>query len=267
MRIVLVDETDSFDLAPVQRDLSRLDVGLDVQPVPRIQADDGEPEAWLDWMAWHTAFAKVRDLQAPAPQREPADLEVEKERRALGGDSTPPGPLYDGVRLIEAFHGVLPDGLASPLGPPVAILTDRLVGTFEGGRYHVRFFVGGHPCIVSPPGFVDGPARDRSFYLAKQMLGSAHDADAISEDDHLTRGDERISRCVASALLQVLAYHETGDPFCEQEACRLYNPHWQEELLASMTTEHLCEEHANCFGARREAHTSQARGQLDDGDR
>lgn len=241
--IVVYDETDGFDLDPVQQDLGRWDVQLDRRPIPKVQPGDSEREAWLDWLAWHTAFAKVRQIEAPAPEREPADFETAKEREALAGEGDPPGPLYDGPRLIEAFHGPLPDELAAPGSRPVVVLTDRLVGTYEDNRYHVRFLVNGHPSLVSPPGFIDGPARDRSFYMAKQALGSAMDAEAVSDDDHLSRGDQRLAPCVASALLQALAYHETGDPFCEDETCRLYNPHWQEKLLQSMATDRLCEEH------------------------
>jgi hypothetical protein len=243
VNLIVVDETDGFDLDPVEEDLSRYGITLDVRGVPHLDRDDPGREAWAAWIAWHTAFAKVRDVESRPPEREPADVEIAKERQALLDGDTGPGLLYDGRRLLEAYHGPLPDELAVPGEQPVAVITDRLVGTYEGDRYHVRFLVNGHPCIVSPPGFVDGPARDRSFYMAKQVFGSAHDADQVSDDDHLTRGDERISDCVASALLQVLAYHDRGQPFCEDDTCRLFNPHWQEDLLASMATDELCEDH------------------------
>lgn len=242
MTIVVFDESDTVDPKPLERDLSAYGIELDVrEPLPG-PASRPSYEEWVDWMAWHAAFAKVRNLESPPAEREPADLEVDKEARALRGEGDPPGPLYDGTRLMEAYHGALPDELAAP-GQPVVVLTDRLVGTFEGGRYHVRYLVAGHPSIVSVPGFVDGPARDRSFYLAKQALGSAHDADRMVDDDHLTRGDERLPTCVASAILQARSYTRTGEAFCSDEACRLYNPHWQEELLASMASEALCETH------------------------
>jgi hypothetical protein len=236
---VLVES--GVDLDAVQRDLSAYGVWLDPRPV--LDPEGSAHQEWADWMAWHTAFAKVRNLDRPPAEREPADLEIDKERAALDGDGDPPGPLYDGRRLLEAYHGPLPEDLKAP-GRSLIALTDRLVGTFEGDRYHVRFLVTGHPSIVSPPGFVDGPARDRSFYMAKQALGSAHDANEVVDDDHLTRNDDRLPTCVASAILQAVAYTDTGDPFCEDDGCRLFNPHWQEDLLASMATRDLCEEHA-----------------------
>lgn len=240
MDLIVYDETEGFDRKAVEADLARYGIQLDLrEPLPQ----NREGDEWVDWMAWHTAFAKVRDLSTKPAEREPAELEIRKEAEALTGEKSPPGPIYDGHRLLEAYHGPLPDELQAPGSAPVVVLTDRLVGTFED-RYHVRFLVAGHPSIVSPPGFVDGPARDRSFYLAKQALGSAHDANEMVDDDHITRGDERLPTCIASALLQALMYHETGDPFCEDEGCRLYNPHWQADLIESMAGGELCEEHA-----------------------
>ncbi len=31
--------------------------------------------------------------------------------------------------------------------------------------------------------------------------------------------------------MQAVFYALTGDPFCEDKVCRLYNAHWQEDLL------------------------------------
>lgn len=243
MRVPVYLETDQVDPGPISEDLSHYGLRLDEQPALPGPPERDAYEEWVEWMAWHAAFSKVRNLDGPPAKREPAELEIEKEARALrDDDANPPGPLYDGQRLMEAYQGPLPEDHAAP-GKPVVVVTDRLVGTFEGDRYHVRFLVAGHPSIVSVPGFIDGPARDRSFYLAKQALGSGLDADAMMDDDHLTRGDDRLPACVASGILQAVKYAERGDPFCEHENCRLFNPHWQEKLLATMATRSLCKDH------------------------
>jgi hypothetical protein len=89
---------------------------------------------------------------------------------------------------------------------------------------------------------IDGPARDRDYYVKKQLLGT--DADCMADDDHLTKQHDRWPVALSSAFLQLSAYWDTGRAFCQDEACRLYNPHWQAELLGSMATDQLCEEHA-----------------------
>ena len=38
-------------------------------------------------------------------------------------------------------------------------------------------------------------------------------------------------------------YYETGDAFCEDKECRLYNSHWQKELLESQLNKKFCKKH------------------------
>lgn len=234
-------ETDT-SLAPVQEDLQAHGVNLYVREALPGPSTRRGYEDWVDWTAWHLAYAKVHNPRSNPPHREPARLAVKKEARALRGERDPPGPLYDGHRLMEAYHGPLPDAHATP-GRPVIVLTDRMMATHQGDRYHVRFLLAGHPTIVSTPGFIDGPARDRAFYFAKQALGSAHGAEELIDDDHLSRSDERLSTCIASALLQAIKYAQTGDPFCKDDGCRLFNPHWQDDLVSTMATRDLCPDH------------------------
>jgi len=47
--------------------------------------------------------------------------------------------------------------------------------------------------------------------------------------------DERLTEVVKGYCLQALFFHLTGDAFCEDKNCRLYNAHWQEELIAAQT--------------------------------
>jgi hypothetical protein len=46
-------------------------------------------------------------------------------------------------------------------------------------------------------------------------------------------------------VMQALFYHLTLDPFCSDKRCRLYNAHWQEEVLEAQLEEpEFCERHA-----------------------
>jgi hypothetical protein len=47
-------------------------------------------------------------------------------------------------------------------------------------------------------------------------------------------------------VMQALLFHLTEDPFCEDRNCRLYNAHWQEEVIhAQINSEYeFCEKHA-----------------------
>jgi len=36
--------------------------------------------------------------------------------------------------------------------------------------------------------------------------------------------------------MQTLFFHLTGNPFCKNKNCRLYNAHWQEDLIQAQLT-------------------------------
>jgi len=45
--------------------------------------------------------------------------------------------------------------------------------------------------------------------------------------------------------MQAVFNHLTGNPFCRNPNCRLFNAHWQEELIKAQleSEEEFCEEH------------------------
>jgi hypothetical protein len=62
---------------------------------------------------------------------------------------------------------------------------------------------------------------------------------------YLDYGDYRINSAAVGYALQTLFFFITeGDPFCNDMNCRLYNAHWQEELIQSqIQNKDLCHEH------------------------
>ena len=43
--------------------------------------------------------------------------------------------------------------------------------------------------------------------------------------------DKRLTKIVKGYAIQAVFNSLTGDPFCEDKGCRLYNAHWQDELI------------------------------------
>jgi hypothetical protein len=43
--------------------------------------------------------------------------------------------------------------------------------------------------------------------------------------------DPRTTEVLKGYLAQAIFYYMTGEPFCEERECRLFNAHWQEDLL------------------------------------
>jgi hypothetical protein len=61
---------------------------------------------------------------------------------------------------------------------------------------------------------------------------------------YLEYKDSRLSKIVEGYLLQAIFYYETGEPFCDNYDCRLFNAHWQKDLLYSQIDKSkLCENH------------------------
>jgi len=61
---------------------------------------------------------------------------------------------------------------------------------------------------------------------------------------YLEYRDMRLNEVIKGYAMQVLFYYLTGKPFCESKDCRLYNAHWQEDLLHSQIAfNKLCDQH------------------------
>lgn len=184
-------------------------------------------------LAVRLARARVTDPERRAGERNPAPGELDYERRFLtAGPDKPSGLLYDGRRLADACAGLLPADAVGP-GQCHVALTQQLIGTWDSAnaRYHVRVAVYGVPSLVSVPGLVQGPARPRGYYIGRRLGMDPARSEQATEGDFLRADDPRLQEALKGYLLQALFYHVDGEPFCEDEDCRLFNAHWQEQVL------------------------------------
>lgn len=170
-----------------------------------------------------------REVAARAVPRQVIDYELRMLERPL---PRPVGILYDGYDLCGAYAEMMAP-LEELADGWVVIITDQLFGTFEEGasRYHARASVYGYPSIVSTTGVVEAPARPRAYYLEKGIGADAAALEAKYSGVFLRREDERTTEVLKTYVAQALLYWLTGEPFCDEAGCRLYNAHWQEELL------------------------------------
>jgi hypothetical protein len=164
--------------------------------------------------------------------------------------------LYDGF-MMQRLLGTIINENESNTDHVHIVFEDRLICTFseEDWRYHARTFVGGNPSIISTTGIVEAPAKPKEWYI-KQMQLAIYDIDrdgnqndrvsSSIEKKYLDYGDFRINFAAVGYALQVLFFFITeGNPFCNDINCRLYNAHWQEELIHSqIQNKRLCDEHA-----------------------
>ena len=190
------------------------------------------------------ARIRVLDVYRDFTQNEPLPGEVDYEKRAIRGEASSSGVLYDGYRLQEIYRAEL-----SPitLAEMHVVFTDRFFGTYdpEDLRYHGRVIVLGYPTLISPTGLVEAPAKPKEYYIARRLGQEAAEEVLMGLGDrYLDYEDPRTPEVLKGYVMQGVFYHFLGEAFCPVDTCRLYNAHWQEEVLrAQLTVPEFCRKH------------------------
>jgi len=181
-------------------------------------------------------IAKISDLKQPFEKQPPV--------RAADDAMI---PLYDGFVLQRLLSCSLADDEIDTNHVHI-MFTDLMTCTFddEDWRYHGRAVICGTPAIISGTGIVEAPAKPREFY---QMAGpDPADLSAFRKQmaaRFIDYGDERLAQVATGYALQALFFFVAdGEPFCSDRDCRLFNAHWQEDLIRTQTKEpSLCSRH------------------------
>lgn len=206
----------------------------------------------------------VHNPRRPFERREPDAAAVEREMRGGGPRAA---TLYDGFELQRVAASMIHGGDAACARTFHAVLTDRLPCTYDpdGMRHHGRALVAASPALISTTGMVEAPARPRRYYIdvmASQAAGgggaagaatAAAAADQRYAGEFLEAGDARLAEAAYGYALQAAVYCIAGEAFCADRDCRLYNAHWQSELLRSQVRSgRLCGAHRSILAAHAE---------------
>ena len=160
-------------------------------------------------------------------------------------------PLYDGFVMQKRFAEMIPTAELN-LAHIHIIFTTLLMCTFseeDDWRYHGRAVICGTPSIVSTTGIVEALAKPREFYLA-QLGVRAEDNGSLKKkfagrfidyDDE----DKITAASINYALQAIFFFITSGEPFCNNKDCRLFNAHWQEDLIHMIEKRTLCSHHMN----------------------
>jgi hypothetical protein len=177
--------------------------------------------------------------------------EVEYEKRTIRGSSTVGGVVYDASKVAAAAEPLVKNH--GSLETASLIFTDRLVSTYSDDdmRHHLRTVVCGFPSVVSIPGICEAPARPREYYFAKRQLEAESAGDLALvvlkqafRDEFIDYGDPRTAEVLKGLSLQGVMFHLSLEPFCGDSRCRLFNAHWQKDLIASqIVSGRLCDKH------------------------
>lgn len=173
----------------------------------------------------------------------PFALEVDFERRRLRECLCGRGAVYEG----KGYSLLCRPLVGGDFAEGAVFITPDYIATREGKdpKYHLRYAVFGFPVVISIPGILEAPAKDRSYYVFKALGRN-------SLSNGLTFQDPRFPRVLAGILLQALAFFKRGHPFCEDPYCSLFNAHRERELLLSQDDSPyvLCPRHASLIGQR-----------------
>lgn len=177
---------------------------------------------------------------------------IRYEERALENPEKAGGVLYDGRTIQNACNARIPRSESGFDQLHIGLL-DRALGTWGGdGRWHKRINILGQPSLISVPGLYEAPAKPEEYYKEKQrhalLSGDAPPREILEtqvEGDFLIQDDPRTTDALRGYLLQAYHFVETGEAFCDDPLCCLYNAHHQEELITAQLREPLfCETHA-----------------------
>ena len=156
--------------------------------------------------------------------------------------------LYDSIELSNIVTQLIPNEEKNQNILNI-IFTNKLTCTFDENdfRYHARALVGSNPIIISTTGIIEAPAKPKQYYLDLMTNFSKEEIGEIKKKykgQFLEYGDSRMSDIVEGYALQAIFYYETGDAFCDNDQCRLFNSHWQKDLFISQVdNKKMCKKH------------------------
>jgi len=259
MKIFLYDSsnTQSLDIEEIARYLEERSgrAKVEVRGNFITQATRGMEDSSLRELAEEMARCKIRGLQNHQSNFHPLVAEVEYEKRRLQNPEKKSfGILYDGFKLQALYQDLIKEEERN-WHCLVIIFTDQLFGTWDENnrRYHARVSVYGFPSIISTTGIVEAPAKPREFYLQKRLGIDTITLKKRFKEKFIDYDDPRLTEVIKGYCIQTLFFYMSGEPFCEDNKCRLYNAHWQEEVInAQLTEPEFCSRHEKLIDDIRE---------------
>jgi hypothetical protein len=155
-------------------------------------------------------------------------------------------PLYDGYMLADQLGNLL----SHDAGAFHVLFVDDAIGTYDHAdmRYHGRALISANPCIVSVRGMCEAPARSREYCIDVMACAAAGGDEREVElrygGQFLTYDDSRLQEVSHGYVMQAVFHFETGEAFCADADCRLYNSHWQSDVIRTqVVSPRLCGRH------------------------
>jgi len=200
--------------------------------------------------AQKVASTRIFNPRKPFQKHIPSNDEIIFEEQNIEDTSNTENIImYDGFELQKTLTDLVPSDELN-IDYFHVFFTNKLTCTYDYNdyRYHGRALIAANPSIISTTGIIEAPAKPKEYYLDLiSNYQSGLNVNSIKEKykgEYLEYNDPRLSKIIEGYLLQAIFYYETGEEFCSDKNCRLFNSHWQKDLLQSqIETPNLCEKH------------------------
>ena len=200
------------------------------------------------------ASCRIFNPRKPFERHMPTKEEIQfEEQNAIDTSNNENIIMYDGFEIQQILLELIPENESNEEFFHL-FFTNKLTCTYDYNdyRYHGRALICSNPSVISTTGIIEAPAKPRQYYLdlmSNYRLGL--NVESIKEKyrgKYLEYHDSRLSKIIEGYLLQAIFYYETQEAFCENERCRLFNAHWQKDLLYSqLEIRSFCVKHKKIF--------------------
>ena len=253
----MVEQVTLYRAPTTEADVDEIGGWLDGRIAASVVVEDRLLGEFADDEALAREFAEARVTSPYERATGNAMLGIVRyEERALASPERAGGVLYDGLAVQDALR----KRLDCPLEHLHVPFLDRVLGTWgdHDGRWHKRVNVLGQPAPISVPGLYEAPAKPEAYYRAQQshalLSGGPPPREVLEEEvegEFLVADDPRTTDALKGYALSAYHYLETGEAFCEDPDCRLYNAHRQPELVRAQLREpEFCAGHADRYAGR-----------------
>lgn len=196
------------------------------------------------------AACRIYNTKKPFERHEPSLEEITFEQSNISDTSVTENIImYDGFEFQKVLTELIPNNELS-LDKFHVIFTNKLTCTFDQNdfRYHGRTVIGSNPSIISTTGIIEAPAKPREYYFdLLSNFTKGVNIDSVKKKykgTYLEYHDQRLSKVIEGYLMQAVFYYLTGEAFCDKKDCRLFNAHWQNDLIYSqLKVGKLCDKH------------------------
>ncbi|MGB9677199.1 MAG: DUF6775 family putative metallopeptidase [Candidatus Ratteibacteria bacterium] len=180
-------------------------------------------------------------------------VEIEYEEKRLKGEIKKHGVIYDGFEFQDICKGLI-KRKEMKINFVNIILTNQLIATFDENdkSYHLRVIILGQPNIISTTGIIEALAKPKEYYFKLQIGYDRFNLKKEFGDKIIDYEDRRITDILKVYFSQAIFYNIFGEVFCDDKKCKLYNFHWQQEIISHLESgTDFCEKHFNlikkCF--------------------